>query len=285
MDPEQAFREIANNCLAQIRANASHVLEHASTEGVHQMRVGIRRLRCLSQLFGPWRAMPHDLQVELAWLSEVLGAARDADVLAHSTLTSVMQACPSQSDLLPLQQAASAVAATAFTSAAKALRSARYRTLLLGLSAWIVTAPANGIASAQAPGGSTLAGFARRSLQRRLKRLLRCGECLVGGSAEQRHRTRIAAKKVRYATEFFRSLLAESRSRRYVQALSALQESLGSLHDAEVAEALLAQLASGRPELACALAFTCGWLAAQRSHSLLNLAPHWDTVRHQKAPW
>ena len=51
-------------------------------ESIHQMRVGMRRLRSALRLFAPWIPFPAALQQELSWLGGELGAARDADVLA-----------------------------------------------------------------------------------------------------------------------------------------------------------------------------------------------------------
>ena len=75
------------------------------------------------------------------------------------------------------------------------------------------------------------------------KRLHKRGRKLDGASPEQRHRVRIAAKKSRYATEFFAALYPAKQVRPYVKTLSALQDELGWLNDVAVAERLLAQLA------------------------------------------
>ena len=52
-------------------------------EGVHQMRVGLRRFRAALSLFGEFIGQPDakHIKSELKWLTEQLGAARDLDVL------------------------------------------------------------------------------------------------------------------------------------------------------------------------------------------------------------
>ena len=52
----------------------------------------------------------------------------------------------------------------------------------------------------------------------------------------RRHRARIAAKKVRYAIEFFASLYPRRAVRHYVDALTELQDDLGWPNDAVVAD-------------------------------------------------
>ena len=77
---------------------------------------------------------------------------------------------------------------------------------------------------------------------------------------------RIAAKKTRYATEFFASLFAARAVKPYVGRLAALQDELGWLNDVRVADRLLQQLPDGQPdhaELRLHAAFLRGYLAAR----------------------
>lgn len=48
--------------------------------------VGVRRLRSALRLFSPWMKLNGDLKQDLRWLGELLGATRDAEVLATMTL-------------------------------------------------------------------------------------------------------------------------------------------------------------------------------------------------------
>jgi len=62
-------------------------------EGVHQMRVGLRRLRAAISLFGDI-VTGRDTEVlkdELKWLTEELGPARDLDVLAKEAIAPLRQ--------------------------------------------------------------------------------------------------------------------------------------------------------------------------------------------------
>ncbi len=51
MNVEQLFEAIAANCLAQIKANAAALAHGYDAEVLHQMRVGLRRLRVAFDLF------------------------------------------------------------------------------------------------------------------------------------------------------------------------------------------------------------------------------------------
>jgi inorganic triphosphatase YgiF len=84
---EAAFECIVQNCLAQIQGNELGVVKSDDAEPVHQMRVGIRRLRSALDLVEPLLVFPVSLEAELKWIAGKLGAARDWEVLATSTLS------------------------------------------------------------------------------------------------------------------------------------------------------------------------------------------------------
>jgi triphosphatase len=78
------FKIIALACLKQIIDNETALIR-GDPDGVHQMRVGLRRLRAAMSLF---KALLHDQQTaaikaELKWLAGELGQARELDVLVQ----------------------------------------------------------------------------------------------------------------------------------------------------------------------------------------------------------
>src|SRR5689334_21036459 len=64
---ECAFRRIAENCLAQVQGNEHSVASGHDPSSVHQMRVGLRRLRSALDLFEDALSAPASLQAELRW--------------------------------------------------------------------------------------------------------------------------------------------------------------------------------------------------------------------------
>ena len=82
MSAREAFKTIGLACLKQA-INNEPALIRGDPEGVHQMRVGLRRLRAAMSLFA---ALLHDPQTaaiknELKWLAGELGPARELEVL------------------------------------------------------------------------------------------------------------------------------------------------------------------------------------------------------------
>jgi CHAD domain-containing protein len=185
-----------------------------------------------------------------------------------------------------LQRAAASQAAAKRRLAAAAVGSARYARLTLDLAAWVHAARWRDALDepTRTQLEEPLVERAAKILERRHKRLRQRGERLLDGTPEERHRARIAAKKARYATEFFQSLLPAKRVKRYVHTLSALQDALGWMNDAAVADGLLREIAHTRPELAGAADFARGWLAGRRDGDVQALAPVWKDVAAMKAP-
>lgn len=277
MTVEQGFRVIADNCLAQMQENEPGVVLGTDPECVHQMRIGMRRLRSAQRLFAKWIPLPAPLQDELAWLGGELGAVRDADVLADATLARVTDACPQQAELLSLKQSASTIAIAKRQQAAAAVASVRHSRLMLGLVAWLQAGRWRESLDARALGvlAEPIAWRAARIVARCRRRLREAGRRLDDGTPAERHRVRIAAKKARYATEFFASLSSARRSRRYLGRLVALQDALGALNDAAVADRLLGEIEQSHPEFARSAAFARGYLCAAANEDARRLGGLW----------
>ncbi len=235
MRMEDALLEIGLNCMAQIEANVPGVLVQG-VESLHQMRVGLRRLRALLDMFGDLAPLPPELKEGLDWLSGELGATRDWDVLAETTLPAVHGIHTEA-----LQAAAKERARTLHKAMLPTLHSPRYTQLMLQMNGWLrgrQWRPVSGLAKDDPLAQPALDGLVSlvRKAQKRLRKRI---ETLDEQDAPARHRVRIAAKKARYAAEFFGDLLPAKEVKAYVKALSALQDRLGHLNDLAVAAKLL----------------------------------------------
>ena len=286
MTVDQGFRAVVSNCVAQMQNNESCVMGSNDPQSVHQMRVGMRRLRSALGLFAKWVPFPVALQGELDWLAGELGAARDADVLADITLARMADACPTEAELLPLKQAASMIARAKRRRAGASVGSVRYSRMMLGLAAWLQSSRWRELPddSARQALAAPLDKRAAKILARRHKKLLESGKRLEDGTPEDRHRVRIAAKKARYATEFFQRLRPAGRVKRYIKRLTALQDAIGSLNDATVADGLLRQVEKSHPELADSAAFARGFLCCRTNQEVRELAELWKQCSAMNPP-
>ena len=258
MTLEDAFQSIGLNCVRQIEANLPGVLKQ-NVESLHQMRVGLRRLRALLAMFEDLAAPPVALHADIEWLSGELGPARDWDVLADSTLDRVHGF-----DSTALRQAAHERANAHHAHILNVLREPRYVELMTQLNEWL--GERRWRPEATLDKDSPLAERAARAalplLRKAEKRLAKRIDGLDEDDAPGRHRVRIAAKKARYAAEFFRDLLPARRVKRYVGHLEKLQDRLGLLNDMAVADHLLEELKGGSSQVARQAAYVRGYMAA-----------------------
>jgi inorganic triphosphatase YgiF len=272
IDAAGAIGAIVRNCLRQIEANADGLLAGDDPEWIHQMRVGVRRMRsCLALVrrLVPPAVLGH-VDVDLRWLASALAPARDLDVFTLEALPALRDAArhapPGATAIGPvlaqLAEHAHARLADARRDARAAVASKRFHRLLLASGA-LATTPRLGV-----PEGSAEAAmlaqpattFAASLLARRHRKLRKRLAGIAGMSPAERHEVRILAKRLRYATEFFTPLFSARRARAYRKTLAALQGILGEQNDAAVAAALAAEL--GNPASPSAALFA-GWAAAR----------------------
>jgi triphosphatase len=240
MDAASALQAIAWNCMAQLQRNECGLLHLSDPEYLHQMRVGLRRLRAALGLIQLAKTdiMDKPILRELGWLAERLGPARDWDVFVTQTLPLLTQKHNFPSAAL-ISHAAETTRKRRLVSARRAVASARYAGLLLRLSLWVAQAKWRTGGMFDKPA----IDFARQTLQHHQRQTRKRGKST--DKPEDLHALRIAVKKLRYAVEFFASLFDAGASRGYGERLTELQDILGRLNDLTVASRLLSELAGG----------------------------------------
>src|ERR1700730_1476367 len=135
-----AFRLIAASCLKQIVANKSALLA-GNPEGVHQTRVGLRRLRAAISLFSDILEVSETsaIKSELKWLTEELGPAREFEVFLKRVLEPARR---QHTRLLGMRRLTHDLAEQRRSSeerARNAVMAERFRHLLLTLATWLET--------------------------------------------------------------------------------------------------------------------------------------------------
>ncbi len=266
-----AFRLVALACLRQLRLNEEVFLAARPAEALHQMRVALRRLRSAFSLFKPIlegdpRAAA--LNEEIKRVTAPFGEARNLDVFLATTLPAEIERRPDEPSLAALRERLEAEHARAYAAVMATLDAPEWRALLIDLVAWIETGPWR-----EAPGADEPApDFAARVLERFRRRVKRRGRHLDRLDPEERHRVRIAAKKLRYGAEFFAGLYGSKKARKrhkvFGDALSDLQDHLGALNDLATAHTVMAGLAvpgdGAAGPVDGAVAFAAGLTAADK---------------------
>ncbi len=252
-DVQCAFQIITRACLHQLLANRPVMLD-SDPEGLHQMRVALRRLRAAISLFSDILTDPQTsaLKVELKWIANELGPAREIEVFLKRVVEPVAEARPNGSGVAVLLRELRQKRENAFARARAAVESPRFRGLVLEIAAWIEsgdwTRNANDLACRLRE--RPVAAAAAEELRRRRKSILKRGKRLNELDSQRRHRLRIQAKKLRYAAEFFAGAFPSKKSQRrrenFVADLEKLQDALGDLNDIAVHESLSAQLVNNK---------------------------------------
>lgn len=291
-----AFIAIARHCLAQFDANMLPVLRDRDTEGVHQMRVALRRLRSALHVFSP--ILPDEavapLVAELRWLNATLGAKRDLDVFLGETLVPLNGIEGAADGLRQLRDTVAERRTAAQTELAAALQSPRCAAWRLSFAKLLDDLPAivaaqggesgeeEMVRQALAPDGAR--SFAAAVLQKRRRKVKVLGRIHDQLDTEQLHELRIRAKRLRYAVEFFRPLFGRKDGRRFHAALTQLQDCLGALNDAAVGERLMREVLQVPMQDPAAAAIT-GWFAGRQRLQLDHLGACWDAFTRRKPFW
>lgn len=236
-----AFATIAFECLRHLAANEAAV-RRGDPEGIHQMRVGARRLRAAFSLFKDLlRGGEIDRRKdEFAWLTEQLGPARDYDVFVSKTVDQFRSSRDDEVEFELLENDLEHRRKAGFATARAAVESERFRRLVLDTALWIFDgAWRNDVDALEGfIRNRPVAAFAKQELARRTRKIVKRARKLATLDTRQRHKLRIAVKKVRYGRQFFKSLNTDRSgkkpARRTDGALKELQNALGSLNDFQV---------------------------------------------------
>ena len=294
MSVRDSFAAIAQSCLTHVLASAVFVCKSVDPEGIHQLRVAIRRMRAAFSIFHS--AMPESyrprLAVELRTFAQTLGAARDWDVLVEETIASMPTRLRKQRSTAQLIRIARAKRAEGDKSAHASLRNPRYTEILLQLASWADSQfgsngslPQEGKWKPDLLAGPAPA-FAAEAIQTFHDKARKLGKKVRELDPPEIHRLRIRIKKLRYAMEFFGSLWPNRRTERYLAALKSLQEALGVFHDTIVADQLIAQFtATEGGDVKVSTAPVNRWLTRHRRDLRKKVIELWRKFANQKPFW
>ena len=294
MNVKDTFAAIARTCVAHVLASADYAYKSETSEGIHEFRVSIRRMRAAFSIFRD--AMPENCRFrignELRVLQRKLSMAREWDVLVEETVASMPSRLRRHRSSQKLVKIAQTKCAEGHRSAHATLQDTHYTDLLLRLASWNESQFASGTAPTRERKWKTdvLAGpaprFASEVMGTYHDKVRKLGEKIRKLDPMELHRLRIRVKKLRYATEFFGSLWPGRRLKRYLSALKDLQQVLGALHDVTVAQKLIANLkTSGGGDAKSATAPVEHWLVDCRRSSRKEAIELWGRFAKQKLFW
>ena len=239
-------------CLGQILPNMSELAAGSyQSDHVHQLRVGIRRLRTalreLGDLAGAAEVAFPQWEAALVGAFRALGEHRDRSNLA---LVLQPQLLAAGGPAMRLGAAESNLADVGQT-----VRAADFQEALLGLLGFVHSEVTE---SANKPDALKKAVSIR--LDKLYKRALKDGKKFLTLGQEQQHGVRKRLKRLRYLIEFAEPLFTARKVDRMAKALKPVQDALGLYNDELMALHTCQALAASDPQAW----FGVGWLAARK---------------------
>ena len=290
----QALAKIFSTSIGNIIDNEDVCLTHKDPEGVHQMRVSIRRLRSSLKVFGhliePSRRswMVKDLK----WLHSCLGPPRDWDVYVEETLGSIDGSGIDKASFAKLRQGAQRERRAAYRRLRGALRSERYARLIFRLTAFTAlegwqTRPLD----SDHPLLQPLKKTATKTLRRPYRKLLKSAHNLAEQDMAARHQVRIQLKRLRYAVDFLDGAYAADEAKTFIRMLRQLQDEFGHINDVAQAVRLTDELTHSEDKARAQEAVTFaagqvrGWYARILQESDTRLIANWDAFAATRPFW
>ena len=285
MRPEDVFRATLSDCLAQLTANVAALRTGRSVEGLHQLRVALRRLEVVLKAFSEefqqdWLG---DLRGRAKILSSRLGPARDLDVFLTQLLDAPAEENESEA-FLSLRVRMEDMRDKAWKEAGDCISGADFA---------LFTEDVAALAHSRLPlaRDTKLSRVAKRLLDRQQARALKRGRRAHDGDEANLHRLRIALKKLRYTAEFLAPLYPKHKVKQYVRELRGLQEHLGAINDIAHVRATMATLLRETdnkriaPGERYAAGLVAGWYRARRPHIAKQALKRWKKFRNVEPFW
>lgn len=287
---DEAFLHILRGALRHLLQSLPAAEDGRNPEGIHQARVALRRLRSVFGLMGSVAASPSldSFRETAKWLADRLGTARDCDIFVGDTLKSIEKALPDLDGFAGLRRVAEEKRADGYAAAQAALTGERASRFLLELGGWMEQRGWRGEVSIETLGtlGDPAIAFADRTLAELHDRLLKRGRHFKSMTPEERHKLRIAAKKLRYATDFLLPLYGESRSaKRFTARLADLQDELGRYNDMATTTKIVASFRGVPAGMSQAAGAVIGWQAQGLAGAEPRLRSAWRGFGALRPPW
>lgn len=297
-----AFRLTLLQCKWHITGNMRAVVEERDVEGMHQLRVALRRLRvALSSFGGDFRSPQLEaIRLRAKTLANRLGAARDLDVFAEELFEPAANANGALDAFEVLRKRTHRARCAAWDDAVLLVTGPGFRVFLSDLDEavdrrlWSDLVPGQGHATKgmlafETPGVK----LADRVLTHRWKSACKQARHLNALTDAERHNLRIMLKKLRYTAEFFMPFYEKPKVAKFLGRLTKVQDALGALNDVAVARKTLDLLISAdelpaavtHAEISFAAGLVYGWHLQRATHMRNDAHTRWKKFQRLKPFW
>ena len=278
---DEAIAKILQACLHHLMANLAPAEKGEGPEGIHQLRVALRRLR--SAISAVKREVPasalETLGADAKNLASTLGPARNWDVFVTTTIADIEGAGLEGIDFTALKSALSPLRASSYEAARANLVGVECTRFLLSLGRAIARRSWRNDVDVAALGVLTQSArdLSDRTLARLHKKARKQGRQLQHLEPEARHQLRITLKKLRYDAEFFLPLYSNKDAGNFLRRLSKMQDILGVENDVSTTQSLLKEIecTSSEIDVHRAIGAIIGWQRRDRAEAAKRLKRTW----------
>ncbi len=287
LTPEQSARDALRKVLTTTGDRLLEIAPMAAATrapiALHQLRVALRRFRANESAFRKAAdGALHPLGARARDLAQAVSPARDWDVFLNDQEMREVLTAYSSKGAAALYEGADALRAEAWRVAS---HMAAGPTLSLFALDLMMAAEDDRVLSSDGL-ASPVARVAHKLLDKKLKAASRTATLLHPDDLETAHALRLDIKKLRYATQTFRTLYPKEARKAYMTAMADLQDTFGKLNDAVVAGRLAAMAARGRGEAAARTAgFLAGLRAEQARCACLTITQEWRAFAEETPFW
>lgn len=284
----EALCSIIEETLGHLLANQPAALA-GDPEGVHQVRVAVRRVRSALRLFSP-NLESHAKSLfedELRHAGQTIGEARDWDVFCDEILSKVSETPEARKFTELMKPAAEARRATAQQTCVRQLQDPTFRALVLGLAAWIEEGREDSGQVGDDGLKRDIGEIAGDLLDRLDAKATKRGRAVrPDASPTELHPLRKSLKKLRYSIEFLESIFPPKKAKRFLGRLKKLQKVLGEINDAAMATRLAEGLAADKHlELAPSVAAISSSRGRAAQDAMKGLVKKWQAYCDEPRFW
>ncbi len=294
---DDALAAVVSQCLFHLVANTEPAREGVA-EGIHQMRVATRRLRSIEALFRS--VLPQEdrdrLREGARMIAAALGPARDWDVLQIETLPAGRLGAGNGTTLQEepawdaLKVAVEQRRAAAHRSVAAMIDDGAFGRFTIWLGWWYESRGWRNGCPAPNRLDRSVTALASKRLAAQHRKVTTDAALFATLDTEARHAVRKRVKKLRYSVDFFSGLYKTKSVKGYRKALKSIQDRLGRMNDAAVADALLTNLcrdlaAKADIEFGLVAGRTIGWIDRDAAEALAATDKIWNRFRNAEPFW
>jgi CHAD domain-containing protein len=284
MTLQEALCSATGDCLAHITSHLPAVLADRDAEGLHQLRVALRRLGVALASFGDAIPACRELHSRSKAFAKALAPARELDVF----LGELFEPAVAQQGECPgfevLRRRAETLRRQAWDAALAELASPAFAAFQADIAA---------AGQSRAPAlPETMKTAAPRLLAAQLKQVRKRGRGLREMMPRDCHRLRIALKKLRYAAAFASPLYGRKRVKQYLDKIETLQDLLGRFNDRAEVRAVLGRLtmeeaASAREQadVSFSVGLILGWHRARSERLAGKITKRWQRFKQAEPFW